>query len=131
MVMILDSHCVKNATGATVGSDADKLVKCHKYLVLTDVLGNVMANCVLPANAAASSAAIDFWDEVTAAHDLVCQVQVVFVDSSFNSVFQQHLAQRLGIRVEKPTHVLVKNKFLHSCSALDCRAHVCLARRQP
>jgi len=50
-------------------------------------------------------AAITFWDEV-AAHDLLGQVQVVFVDSSFNGVFREHLAQRNSIRVEKPAHVL-------------------------
>ena len=84
--MILDSQSVKNAataTGATVGFDAGKLVRGRKRLVLTDTLGNVLASRVLPANAADGPAAIAFWDEVAAAHDLLGQVQVVFVDSSF------------------------------------------------
>lgn len=38
-------------------------------------------------------------------HELLGQVQVVFVDSSINGVFRAHLAQRYGIRVEKPAHV--------------------------
>ena len=109
--VILDTQSVKNAataTGATVGFDAGKLVKGRKRLVLTDTLGNVLASRVLPANAADGPAAIAFWDEVAAGHDLLGQVQVVFVDSSFHGVFRTHLAQRYGIRVEKPVHVLVK-----------------------
>ena len=96
------------ATGATVGFDAGKLVKGRKRLVLTDTLGNILASRVLPANAADGPAAIAFWDEVGASHALLGQVRVVFVDSSFHGVFRTHLAQRYGIRVEKPTHVLVK-----------------------
>ena len=110
-VVILDSQSVKNAataTGQTVGFDAGKLVKGRKRLVLTDTLGHVLASRVLPANAADGPAAIAFWDEVAAAHDLLGQVQVVFVDSSFHGVFREHLAQRYGIRVEKPAHVLVE-----------------------
>ncbi len=109
--MILDTQSVKNAataTGATVGFDAGKLVKGRKRLVLTDTLGNVLASRVLPADAVDGAAAIAFWDEVAAPHDLLSQVQVVFVDSSFNGVFREHLAQYYGIRVEKPAHVLVK-----------------------
>lgn len=109
--MILDTQSVKNAataTGATVGFDAGKLVKGRKRLVLTDTLGNVLASRVLPADAADGPAAMAFWDEVAATHDLLGQVQVVFVDSSFNGVFREHLARRYGIRVEKPTHVLVE-----------------------
>ena len=109
--MILDSQSVKNAataTGATADFDAGQLVKGRKRLVLTDTLGNVLASRVLPANAADGPAAIAFWDEVAASHDLPGRVQMVFVDSSFNGVFRQHLAQRYGIRVEKPVHVLVK-----------------------
>lgn len=109
--MILDTQSVKNAataTGATVGFDAGKLVKGRKRLVLTDTLGHVLASRVLPANAADGPAAIAFWDEVATMHDLLGQVQVVFVDSSFNGAFRKHLAQHYGIRVEKPVHVLVK-----------------------
>ena len=80
----------------------------RKRLVLTDTLGNVLASRVLPTNAVDGPAAIAFWDEVAAAHDLLSQVQVVFVDSWFNGVFREHLAQRYGIRVEKPAHVLVE-----------------------
>ena len=117
--VILDSQSVKNAataTGATVGFDAGKLVKGRKRLVLTDTLGNVLASRVLPANAVDGPAAIAFWDEVAAAHDLLGPVQVVFVDRSFNGVFREHLAQRYGIRVEKPAHVLVEktNFCLHA-----------------
>ena len=106
--VILDTQSVKNAataTGATGGFDAGKLVKGRKRLVLTDTLGHVLASRVVPANAAD---AIAFWDEVVAVHDLLGQVQVVFVDSSFNGVFREHLAHRYGVRVEKPAHVLVK-----------------------
>ena len=109
--MILDTQSVKNAataTGTTVGFDAGKLVKGRKRLVLTDTLGNVLASCVLPADAVDGAAAIAFWDEVAPTHDLLGLVQVVFVDSSFNGVFREHLAQRYGIRVEKPAHVLVQ-----------------------
>ena len=49
-----------------VGFDADKLVKRYKCLVLTDTL----ASRLLPAHAATGPAAIAFWDEVTAAHEL-------------------------------------------------------------
>ena len=110
-VVTLDSQSIKNAAmtiGATVESNAGKLVKGCKRLVLTDTLRNVLYSSVLPANAAAGPGAIAFWDEVAASHDLPGRVQVVFVDSSFNGVFRQHLAQRYGIRVEKPVHVLVK-----------------------
>ena len=109
--MILDTQSVKNAataTGPMVGFDAGKLVKGRKRLVLTDTLGSILASQVLPANAADGPAAIAFWDEVAATHDLLGQVQVVFVDSSFHGVFREHLAQRYGIRVEKPVHVLVE-----------------------
>ena len=109
--VILDTQSVKNAataTGATVGFDAGKLVKGRKRLVLTDTLGNILASRVLPANAADGPAAIAFWDEVAAMHDLLGHVQVVFVDSSFNGVFREHLAQHYRIRVEKPAHVLVE-----------------------
>ncbi len=95
------------ATGSTVGFDAGKLVKGRKRLVLTDTLGHVLASRVLPADAVDGAAAIAFWDEVATTHELLGQVQVVFVDSSFNGVFRAHLAQRYGIRVEKPAHVLV------------------------
>ena len=95
------------ATGAIVGFDAGKLVKGRKRLVLTDTLGHVLASRVLPADAVDGTAAIAFWDEVAATHELLADVQVVFVDSSFHWVFRQHLAQRYGIRVEKPAHVLV------------------------
>jgi len=110
-VVTLDSQRVKNAAtapGAPVGFDAGKLVKGRKRLVLTDTLGNVRASRVLPANVADGPAAIAFWDEVAAAHDLLGQVQVVFVDSSSHGVFREHLAQRYGIRVEKPARVLVE-----------------------
>ena len=109
--VILDTQSVKNAataTGATVGFDAGKLVKGRKRLVLTDTLGNVLASRVLPPNAADGPAAVAFWDEAAAMHDLLGQVQVVFVESSFNGVFRKHLAHRYGIRVEKPAHVLVE-----------------------
>ena len=109
--MILDTQSVKNtatATGATVGFDAGKLVKGRKRLVLTDTLGHVLASWVLPADAVDGAAAIAFWDEVAATHELLGAVQVVFVDSSFHGVFRQHLARRYGIRVEKPVHVLVR-----------------------
>ena len=80
----------------------------RKRLVLTDTLGNVLASRVLQANAVDGPAAIAFWDEVAAAHDLLSQVQVVFVDSWFNGIFREHLAQRYGIQVEKPAYVLVE-----------------------
>jgi len=96
------------ATGQTVGFDAGKLSKGRKRLVLTDTLGHVLASRVVPAHAADCPAAIAFWDEVAATHDLLGQGQVVFVDSSFNGVFRAHLAGRHGIRVEKPAHVLVE-----------------------
>ena len=109
--MIIDTQSVKNtttATGATVGFDAGKLVKGRKRLVITDTLGHVLASRVLPAHAVDGAAAIAFWDEVAPTHELLGQVQVVFVDSSFNGVFREHLARRYGIRVEKPAHVLVR-----------------------
>ena len=109
--MIIDTQSVKNtttATGATVGFDAGKLVKGRKRLVIKDTLGHVLASRVLPANAVDGAAAIAFWDEVAPTHELLGQVQVVFVDSSFNGVFREHLARRYGIRVEKPAHVLVR-----------------------
>ena len=117
--VILDTQSVKNAataTGATVGFDAGKLVKGRKRLVLTDTLGNVLASWVLPADAVDGAAAIAFWDDVVATHELLGRVQVVFVDSAFNGVFREHLAQRYGIRVEKPAHVLVEktNFCLHA-----------------
>ena len=109
--VVLDTQSVKNAataTGTTVGSDAGKRVKGRKRLVLTDTLGNALASRVLPADAVDGAAAIACWDEVAALPDLLGQGQVVFVDSSFNGVFREHLAQRYGIRVEKPAHVLVQ-----------------------
>lgn len=109
--MILDTQSVKNtatATGTTVGFDAGKLVKGRKRLVLTDTLGHVLASRVLPADAVDGAAAIAFWDEVAATHELLGNVQVVFVDSSFNGVFREHLARYYAIRVEKPAHVLVR-----------------------
>ena len=109
--VILDTQSVKNtatATGATVGFDAGKLVKGRKRLVLTNTLGQVLVIRVLPADAVAGAAAIAFWDEVAATHELLGVVQVVFVDSSFHGVFRQHLAQCYGIRVGKPAHVLVR-----------------------
>ena len=111
--MIIDTQSVKNAataTGSTVGFDAGKLVKGRKRLVLTDTLGNVLASRVLPANEHDGIAAIAFWDEVVAGHDLLGHVQVVFVDSTFHGAFRAHLAQRYGIRVEKPVHVAVEKK---------------------
>ena len=109
--MILDAQSVKNAataTGATVGFSAGEPVKDRKRLVLTDTMGHVLASRVLPVNVADGPAAIAFWDEVAATHDLLGQGQVVFVDSTFNGVFREHLAQRYGIRVEKPAHVPVE-----------------------
>lgn len=113
--MIRDTQSVKNtatATGATVdfdaGFDAGKLVNGRKRLVLPDTLGHVLASWVLPADAVDGAVAIAFWDEVAATHELLGAVQVVFVASSFHGVFRQHLAQRHGIRVEKPAHVLVR-----------------------
>ena len=111
--MILDTQSVQNAaraTGAPVGFEAGKLVKGRKRLVLTDTLGNILASRVLPANAADGPAASAFWDEVAATHELLGHVQVVFADSSFTGVFREHLAQRYGIRVETPAHVLVEKK---------------------
>ena len=109
--MIRDTQSVKNtatATGATVGFDAGKGVKGRKRLVLPDTLGHVLASRVLPADAVDGAAAIAFWDEVAATHELLGAIQVVFVDSSFHGVFRQHLARRYGMRVEKPAHVLVR-----------------------
>ena len=111
MVVSLDSQSIKKTTtaiGATFGFNKGKRVKGCRRLVLNDMLGNVPASRVLLTNAADSPAAIAFWGEVAAAHDLLGQVQVVFVDRSFNGVFREHLAQRYGIRVEKPAHVLVE-----------------------
>lgn len=108
--MLLDTQRVKNtatATGTTVGFDAGKLVKGRKRLVIPDTLGHVLASRVLPADAVEGAAAIAFWDEGAPTHELLGQGQVVFVDSSFNGVFREHLARRYGIRVEKPAHVLV------------------------
>ena len=104
------------ATGTTVGFGAGKLVKGRKRLVLTDTLGNVLASRVLPAGEHDGTAAIAFWDEVVAAHDLLGQIQLVFVDSTFHGTFREHLAQRYGIRVEKPAHVAVEkmNFCLHA-----------------
>ena len=68
----------------------------------------MLASRVLTAHVVDGAAAIAFWDEVTATHELLGAVQVVFVDSSFHGVFRQHLAQCYGIRVEKPTRVLVR-----------------------
>ncbi len=87
---------------------AGKLVKGRKRLVLTDTLGHVLASRVLPADAVDGPAAIASWDEVATWHDLLGHVHVIFVDSSFYGVFREHTAQRYGIRVEKPAHVLVK-----------------------
>ena len=109
--MIPDTQSVKNAapaTGGTVGFGAGKLVKGRKRLVLTDTLDHALASRVLPAGQHDGTAAIAFWDEVAAAHDLLQQVQVVFVDSSFNGAFREHLAQRYNIQVEKPAHVLAE-----------------------
>jgi len=83
--------------------DAGKVVKGRKRLVL----GHVLASRVLPANAVDGAAASAFWDEVATTHGLLGQGQVVFVDSSFNGFFREHLARHYGIRVEKPAHVLV------------------------
>ena len=72
--MILDTQSVKNmatATGATVGFNAGKLVKGRKRLMLTDTLGHMLASRVLPAAAMDGTAAIAFWDEVAATHELL------------------------------------------------------------
>ena len=72
--MILDTQSVKNtatATVATVGFDAGKLVKGRKRLMLTNTLGQVLVIRVLPADAVAGAAAIAFWDEVAATHELL------------------------------------------------------------
>ena len=109
--VIPDTQSVKNAapaTGGTVGFGAGKLVKGRKRLVLTDTLDHALASRVLPAGQHDGTAAIAFWDGVAAAHDLLQQVQVVFVDSSFNGAFREHLAQRYNIQVEKPAHVLAE-----------------------
>ena len=68
----------------------------------------MLAIRVRPAHAMDGAAAIAFWDEVAATHELLGAVQVVFVNSSLHDVFRQHLAQRYGIRVEKPARVLVR-----------------------
>ena len=68
----------------------------------------MLASRVLPTHVVDGAVAITFWGEVAATHELLEAVQVVFVNSSFQGVFRQHLAQRYGIRVEKPTRVLVR-----------------------
>jgi transposase len=111
--VIIDTQSVKNAataTGATVGFDAGKLVKGRKRLVLIDTLGNVLASLVLPAHVSDAAAAIAFWDEVAALHPLLEQVQVVMGDNSFAGLFADHLAQRYGLRFEKPAHIVVEKK---------------------
>ena len=45
---------------------------------------------------------------MAAAHDLLQQVQVVFVDRMLNGTFREHLVQRYNLRVGKPAHVLVE-----------------------
>ena len=70
--MILDTQSLKNtatAIGATGGFDAGKLVKGRKRLVLNDTIGHVLAS--LPADAVDGAAAITFWDEVAATHELL------------------------------------------------------------
>lgn len=96
------------ATGATAGFDAGKRVKGRKRRVLTDAVGSVLASRVLPANAVDGPVAVAFWDEVAALHELLGQIQVVFINSALSGVFREHMAPRYGIRVEKPTHVLVE-----------------------
>ena len=133
--VILDTQSVKNAskpTGAPVGFDAGKLVKGRKRLVLTDTLGIVLASRLVPANAVDGTAAIAFGDEVAATHALLGQGQVVFVASSFNGVFLQVSGPPLR-RPRRETGACAgkKNQFLPPCLAVDCRAHVCLAQRQP
>ena len=54
-----------------MGFDAGKLVKGRKRLVLTNTLGQVLVIRVLPADAVAGAAAITFWDEVAATHELL------------------------------------------------------------
>ena len=111
--MIIATQSVKNAataTGATVGFDAGKLVKGRKRLVLVDTLGNVLASRVVPASVSDAAAAIAFWDEVAAVHPLLGRVQVVMGDRSFAGLFAIHLAQRYGLRFEKPAHIALKKK---------------------
>ena len=71
-------------------------------------MGNVLASRVLSADAVDGAAAVAFWDEVATLHELLGQVQVIFVDSSFDGVFREHMPRRYGIWVGKPTHMLVK-----------------------
>jgi len=99
---------VKNAATATVGFDAGTLGKGRKRLVLTHTLGNVLASRVVPTHVHEGAAGICFWDEVAATHDLLGQVQGVFVDSTFHGAFRHHLAQRYAVRVEKPAQVVVE-----------------------
>ena len=72
----------------------------------------MLASRVRPAHAVDGAAAIAFWDEVTATHELLGAVQVIFMDNSFHGVFRQQLAQRYGIRVEKLARVLVRKTSL-------------------
>jgi len=111
--VLIDTQSVKNAataTGATVGFDAGKLVKGRKRLVRMDTLGNGLVSRVLPANVSDAAAAIAFWDEVAVQHPLLGRVHLVLGDNSFAGRVADHIAQRYGVRFEKPGHVVVKKK---------------------
>lgn len=116
--MILDTQSVKNTATSTraVGYDAGKHVKGRKRLFVVDTLGNLLASTVVSADYHDGTAAVRFWDEVVAHHELLQNVEVVYVDGTFTGVFRQHLAEQYQIGVEKPTHVIrQKNNFcLHA-----------------
>ena len=54
-----------------MGFVASKLLQGCKRLVLTDTLGNVLTNRIVLASAVDEAAAIAYWDEVAAVHDLL------------------------------------------------------------
>jgi hypothetical protein len=111
--VLIDTQSVKNAAtapGATVGFEAGKLVKGRKRLVLLDTRGNVLSSRVLPATVSDAAAAIAFWDEVAVQHPLLGRVLLVLGDNSFAGRFADPIAQRYGVRFEKPGHVVVKKK---------------------
>ena len=111
--VLIDTQSVKNAattTGNTVGFDADKLVKGRKRLVLIDTLGNVLASWVVPAGTSDAATATACWDAVAAHPPPLGQMPVVRGDNSVAGLFADHLRQRYGLRLEKPTYSVLKKE---------------------
>lgn len=99
---------MKNTATSTahVGYDAGKRIKGRKRFFLVDLQGNLLAAWVTSAAVHDGTAAVAEWEHLTLHHELLDEIQTLYVDNTFRAGMQRALGKR-AITVLTPSEVAV------------------------